>query len=104
MVGNVYVDVLAGIMGCGVSPLPLKYLDLLLWASYKDKSISNRVIEKIQRHLGSWKMLYLAEGGTTILIKITLSNLPTYFFSLSSSSVGLQTVLGSFNVTSYGIG
>jgi hypothetical protein len=82
LVGNVYVDVLAGIMGCGVSLLPLKYLDLLLWASYKDKSIWNRVIEKIQRHLGSWKRLYLAEGGTIILIKITLSNLPTYFLSL----------------------
>jgi hypothetical protein len=36
LVGNVYnLDGLAGILGCRVSSLPLKYLGLLLGASYK---------------------------------------------------------------------
>ena len=29
-----------------------------------------------------WKRLYLSKGGRVILIKSTLSNLPTYFLSL----------------------
>lgn len=39
-VGNVdNVDELAGILGCGTSALPLKYLRIPLGASYKAKSI-----------------------------------------------------------------
>jgi hypothetical protein len=48
LVGNVdIVDGLAGILGCGVASLPLKYLGLLLGASFKAKSIWEEVIEKI---------------------------------------------------------
>jgi hypothetical protein len=54
LVGNVdNVDGLAGIMGCGVSSLPLKYLGLPLGASYKAKHIWDGVIEKIERRLAS---------------------------------------------------
>jgi hypothetical protein len=89
-VGNVDdVDGLAGIMGCGVSPLPLKYLGLPLGASYKAKSIWNDVIEKIERRLASWKMMYLSKGGRVTLIKSTLSNLPTYFMSLFPLPAGV---------------
>jgi len=58
LAGVVDVDWLAGIMGCGVSLLPLKYLGFPLGASYNTKSIWNNVIEKIERHLASWKMMY----------------------------------------------
>jgi hypothetical protein len=37
------VDGLAGILDCGVSSLPLKYLGLPLGASFKAKSISDGV-------------------------------------------------------------
>jgi hypothetical protein len=40
------------------------------------------VIEKIERRLASWKILYLFKGCRVTLIKSTLSNLPTYFISL----------------------
>lgn len=43
------VDGLAGILGCGVSSLPLKYLSVLLVASYKAKSIFDGIVEKIER-------------------------------------------------------
>ena len=75
---------LAGILGCGVVSLPLKYLDLPLGASYKAKHISNVVIEKIERHLSSWKRLYLSKSDKITLIKSTLSNLPTYFMTILS--------------------
>jgi hypothetical protein len=65
-----------------VYSLPLKYLGLLLGASFKAKSIWDGVIEKIECHLVGWKMMYLSKGGRITLIKNTLSNLPTYFMSV----------------------
>jgi hypothetical protein len=55
LVGNVdIVDGLAEILGCGVVSLPLKYLGLLLEASYyKAKHIWDAVIEKIEHRLAS---------------------------------------------------
>jgi len=47
------VDGLAGILGGGVSSLPLKYLGLPLGASYKAKSIRDGIVEKIERRLAS---------------------------------------------------
>jgi hypothetical protein len=45
--GNVEnVDALAGILGCGVSSLPMKYLDLPLWASYKDKFVWDDMLKR----------------------------------------------------------
>jgi len=40
---------LAGILGCGVASLPLKYLIHLLGASHKAKHIWDNVIDKIKR-------------------------------------------------------
>jgi hypothetical protein len=44
---------LAGILGCGVASLPLKYLGLLLGASYNAKHIWDGITEKIERWLAS---------------------------------------------------
>ena len=60
----------------------MKYLGLPLGAKFKDKSIWNPILEKIERKLAGWKKLYLSKGGRVTLIKSTLSNLPTYFLSL----------------------
>lgn len=73
-----HVERLAGILGCGVSSLPMKYLGLPLGVSYKAKHIWNGVIEKIEYWLASWKMIYLSKGGRVALINGTLSNLPKY--------------------------
>jgi hypothetical protein len=74
------MDDLAGILGCGVSSLPLKYLGLPLGAPFK--ASWDEVVGKIERRLASWKRLYLSKGGRVTLIKSTISNLPTYFLSL----------------------
>jgi len=76
------MDDLAGILGCEVSSLPLKYLGLPLGALFKAKSSWDEVVGKIERRLASWKRFYLLKGGRVTLIKSTLSNLPTYFLSL----------------------
>jgi hypothetical protein len=78
-VGNVdQVRRLAGILGCGIASLLVKYLGLPLGASYKSTHIWDGVIERIEPRLASWKMSYLSKGGRVSLIKSTLANLPNY--------------------------
>ena len=36
----------------------------------------------MEKRLAGWKRLYLSKGGRLILLKSTLSSLPTYFLSL----------------------
>jgi hypothetical protein len=85
-VGNINnVDGLASIQGCEVSSLPLKYLFLSLGAHFKAKSIWDGVVEKIEHCLADCRRMYFSKGGRITLIKNTLSNLPTYFVSLSPS-------------------
>jgi hypothetical protein len=104
LVGNVdNVDGLASILGCGVSSLPMKYLGLPLGTSFKAKSIWDGVLEKIERHLASWKRMYLSKGGRVTLIKSTLSNLPTYFCLSFLFLLVWLIVLRSFNVIFYGV-
>jgi hypothetical protein len=73
---------LSSILGCGVESLPLMYLGLPLGAPYRDPSIWNTVIEKMESKLAGWKQMYLSKGGRLTLIKSTLSNIPTYYLSL----------------------
>ena len=72
------MDLLMAVLGCKQGFLPMKYLGLPLGAKFKDKSIWNPILEKMERKLASWKKLYLSKGGRVTLIKSTLSNLPTF--------------------------
>ena len=76
------MHVLAEILGCRVSSLPMSYLGMPLGASHNSPSIWNPILEKIERKLAEWKKLYLSKGGRLMLLKSTLSSLPTYFLSL----------------------
>ena len=81
-VGAVHnMDLLVVVLGCKQGS-PMKYLGLPLGAKFKDKSIWNPILEKMERKLAGWKKLYLSKVGRVTLIKSTLSNNPTYFLSL----------------------
>jgi hypothetical protein len=67
----------------------MKYMGLQLGASFKAKSIWEGIIEKMKRCLAGWKRLYSSKGGRITLIKITLSNLPTYLLSIFLILVGV---------------
>ena len=53
---------LVGILGCKQGSFPLKYLGLPLGANlkFKDRSIWNPIIEKVERKLVGWKQLYIS--------------------------------------------
>ncbi|XP_065618459.1 uncharacterized protein LOC136062819 [Quercus suber] len=76
------LEALVGLLGCGQSSLPLKYLGLPLGAKFKDLSVWNPILERMERRLAGWKRMYLSKGGKVTLIKSSLSSLPTYFLSL----------------------
>ena len=76
------MDVLVGMLGWRQSSLPLRYLGLPLGAKFKELSIWNPILEKMERRLAGWKRLYLSKEGKVTLIKSTLSSLPTCFLSL----------------------
>jgi hypothetical protein len=63
------VEQLAGILGYGISSLPLKYLGLQLGASFKLKTMWVELEELMARRLAPWKRMYLSKGGRVTLIK-----------------------------------
>jgi hypothetical protein len=67
----------------------LTYLGLPLGAPYRDPSIWNMVIEKMESKLVGWKQMYLSKGSRLTLIKSTLSNILTYYLSLFQIPVRL---------------
>ena len=73
------VHALAEILGCKVGSLLMSYLGMPLGASHNCPSIWNPILEKIERKLVGWKRLYLSKGGRLMLLKSTLSSLPTFF-------------------------
>jgi len=88
-VGNVdIVTELAGILGCGVDSLFLKYLGLSLGGSHNAKHVWDSVIAKIEHQLASWKRLYLRVVG------LPLSRAPylIYLRTLYPSFLSLQAL------------
>ena len=76
------IDLFLVVLGCKQGFLPMKHLGLPLGAKFKDKTMWNPIMEKMERRLAGWKRLYLSKRVGVTLIKSTLSNLPTYFLSL----------------------
>ena len=52
------MELLVAVLGCNQGSLPMKYLGLPLGAKFKDKSIWNPILEKMERRLADWKKLY----------------------------------------------
>ena len=51
-IGEVHnLEALVGLLGCGQSSLPLKYLDLSLGAKFKDLSVWNPILKRMERRL-----------------------------------------------------
>nr|XP_033510183.1 uncharacterized protein LOC117274955 [Nicotiana tomentosiformis] len=57
------IDALSYVLRCKVSSLPTTYLGLPLDASYKDTTVWNPVIERVEKRLAGWQKRYLSKGG-----------------------------------------
>ena len=60
MVGS--LNALASVLGCNIGRLLMIYLGMPLGSHFKDPSIWNPIIEKMEKKLSSWKRLYLSKG------------------------------------------
>ncbi|XP_019257859.1 PREDICTED: uncharacterized protein LOC109236094 [Nicotiana attenuata] len=76
------IDVLSHVLRCKVGSLPTTYLGLPLGALHKDTTVWNSAIERVEKRLAGWQKWYLSKGGKEVLIKSTLSSMPTYCLSL----------------------
>ena len=45
------IEILLNVLGCMQGTLPMKYLGLPLGAKFKDKTIWNPILEKVERRL-----------------------------------------------------
>uniref|UniRef100_A0A2N9IC54 Reverse transcriptase domain-containing protein n=1 Tax=Fagus sylvatica TaxID=28930 RepID=A0A2N9IC54_FAGSY len=88
-VGSVPDVELVAVLGCKVDTLPMSYLGLPLGSLFKDKTIWNGIVEKLELRLAGWKRMYLSKGSRVTLIKSMLSNIPTYYLSLFPIPVGV---------------
>jgi hypothetical protein len=79
----------------------MKYLGLPLGAPFKAISIWDDTINKIKHPLANWKRLYFSKGGRITLIKITLSEFPTYFFSLFPIPADVGNRIEKLQLVSY---
>lgn len=50
-----HVPVLAVVLGCKVTMLPVSYLGLPLGASFKESKVWDGVVDRVQRRLAGWK-------------------------------------------------
>ena len=66
------IEILLNVLDRKQGTLPMKYLGLPLGVKFKDKTIWNPILEKVERRLAGWKCLYLSRGGRVNLIKNTL--------------------------------
>ena len=47
------------LLGCRQASLPMKYLDLPLGDKFKERTVWNSILERLERRLAGWKQLYL---------------------------------------------
>nr|XP_033516407.1 uncharacterized protein LOC117280772 [Nicotiana tomentosiformis] len=83
------IDALSHVLRCKVGSLPTTYLGIPLGASHKDTIVWNQMIERVEKRLAGWQKRYLSKGGKEVLIKSTLSSMPTYYLSQWQAPVSI---------------
>ncbi|XP_071708925.1 uncharacterized mitochondrial protein AtMg00310-like [Rutidosis leptorrhynchoides] len=76
------LNVLANHMGCQVGKFPFIYLGLPIGSRMRKLNDWIAVVEKFNNRLLSWKARSTSFGGWVVLIKLVLTSLPLYYFSL----------------------
>nr|XP_016508236.1 PREDICTED: uncharacterized protein LOC107825833 [Nicotiana tabacum] len=87
------IDVLSHVLECKLGSLPTTCLGLPLGALHKDTTVWNPVIQRVEKRLAGWQKRYLSKGGKEVLIKSTLSSIPTYYLSLLQAHMSITEKL-----------
>ncbi|XP_075104397.1 uncharacterized protein LOC142178543 [Nicotiana tabacum] len=87
------IDALSDVLGFKMGSLPTTYLGLPLGSSHKEIAVWNPVIERVEKKLAGWQKRYLSKGGKEVLIKSTLSSIPTYYLSLLQAPASITDKL-----------
>lgn len=51
-------------LGCLIGELPMTYLGMFLGATYKAKDVWQKIEERSEKKLATWKRQYLSLGGS----------------------------------------
>nr|XP_016438279.1 PREDICTED: uncharacterized protein LOC107764237 [Nicotiana tabacum] len=84
------------VLQCKVGSFLTTYLGLPLGASHKDTTVWNPVIERVEKRLTRCQKRYLSKGDEEVLIKSTLSSMPSYYLSLLQALVSTTEKLERF--------
>lgn len=77
-----WLESMAAYLGCKKGETPFSYHGLPVGANPRLSTTWKRVIEAVRKKLASWNPNTLSFGARIVLVKVVLSLLPTYFFSL----------------------
>ena len=75
-------DCCARILNCSQMTLPFKYLSMVIGGNPKKGQFWEHVVNKIRIKLSSWKGKLLSLAGRVCLIKLVLSAIPLFYFSV----------------------
>ena len=91
--GNLLENVWADAFQCKRAVLLVTYLGLPLGAKTRLKSLWNPILSRAEKRLAPWKRKFLNKGGRLVLIKLVLSSIPSYFFSVFLVPLGVAKAL-----------
>jgi hypothetical protein len=78
------IKAFAGVFGCPVGALPIKYLSVPLHYSKLRREDLQPLIEKIIKRIAGWRGNLLTQAGRLVLIKTCLASIPIYLLSFLS--------------------
>ena len=70
------------ILGCIVTNLLIKYLQIPLGATLKRVETWRPILQKIEKKLSMWKAKFLSKAGRLVLAKLVLNSLPLCYLDL----------------------
>lgn len=88
-----WISVASSTLKCKYTKLPFTYLGVPVGGSPSRSSFWKPVIEKHLSKLAIWKCKNLSFGGRITLLKLVLSALPIYFFSVFKAPVAVCSQL-----------
>ena len=84
---------MAVVLGCGVANMPFMYLGVPLGSNMSRIDSWRDVLVKFKTKLTNWRVATMSVGGRLLLIKLVLSNLPTYYLSIYKMPVAVEKKL-----------